>query len=190
MYPQLKNYLNQITPLTEEEWHFLLPFLRLKSLDKGEILVHQGQINHSLIFVLKGALRTFFLSKGREINLDFTFANHMVSCYHFFRREPSDEFIQAMQTSEILIMEVEDAESFLGHFPNAQKLAHKLMSCLLLNEVDRLKAQLALNPEEIYAKIEQEHPQYIHKVQSQHLASYIGITRESLSRIKKRRSQK
>ena len=189
MKHQLQKVIFDHLPLSPEEWKFLEARIHTKSLKKGEKLLTSGEISRAAYFIHRGILRNFLTHDNKEVTLFFAFENDLAIPYEFFSRAPAESCLQALTKSEVLLIHYDDLQAFFELSANTQKLGRLLMEQLFLKEKERSKTMLTLRPQDYYSHIEKEQPQLIHRIQSQHLASYMGITRESLSRIKKRRSK-
>ncbi len=175
--------------LSQHEWKFLEACLQPKLLKKGQLLLSRGQTADWAVFVGKGIIRNFLIHDKKELTLFFAFENELAAPYEFYQQLPMRSALQALTQTSVLLIHYQDLQDFYALSANTQKLGRLLMEHLYLKELERSKIKLALRPQDHYAYIEKQYPQLIHKVQSQHLASYMGITRESLSRIKRRRSR-
>jgi len=185
MFSELKNTIAKIVNVPESEWEFLAEHLQTITLRKKEHMIQEGSVCRHIGFVAEGALRSYLLNDGNEIVNEFFFETSFASSYSsFLMQTVSSLNIQALEQTTLNIIKLELLQAlysrhscwlYLGKFMFEQQFIKKCRretSFLRDSAACRYFAMLKL-----YPNIEQRIPQY-------YIASYLGITPETLSRIR------
>lgn len=154
---------------------------------KGDFLLKQGQINSSLFVIEQGIVRAFFLKEGKEVNSWFGMENEFIgSILPLYSNQPSFEYIQFLEDSIFYSISIEDLNEMYVLYPElnliGRKIAEKL--CEVLEE--RIVSLHTDNAEERYRALINKTPAIVQRVSLGHIASFLGITQETLSRIRSR----
>lgn len=160
----------------------------LKSFKKGEVIVREGEYCGDAFLIRKGIIRTYVLSpdaEERTIRLakekDFT-----SSGASFLNGEPSTEFLEAIEDCKVIAVNTKKLEELSYKNIRILKLSHLGIKDAFAEAIERIEFFTILNPEQRYMKLLKESPELIQRVPQKFLASYLGITTVSLSRIRKR----
>lgn len=185
MNTKLTYALNEITKFSEEELKLIEPFFKLSKLDKNEILLEEGQICNTFFWVESGVLRTYYNNNGLDVNLNFTFENQFtINFESYTSHEPSKTIIQAMEKSDVWIVNARGFVKEYGSSTTFTTFIRRLAISLLLATEEHHNMMRMNTPAERYQFIVERKPEFIQRLSLTHLASYIGITRETLSRIR------
>jgi len=186
-YSLLKDFISNFIDVTDEEWKLHRDALSRKFLKKGEFLLREGQVCEHVSFINQGAFRSYTLINGVDVSNFFFFENSYATDYgSFLRRKPSDANIVALEDSEILQLSYVNMQMLYEKVASWQKYGRLMAEFVYLLAEDRAKMLLLNSPEQLYLKIMKEQPQILERVPLQHIASYLSIKPESLSRIRKR----
>lgn len=184
----LRQLILPIIDLSEDDLTLLTDCAIAKHLLKGEKLLRQGDICRSLYLVQNGYLRTYYNNDEAEVNMNFTFEENFTTNIKSFRnRAPSDLIIEAGEDSEILVF---DLSKLSGNYPEGSKVPtfvrRLAIGLLLASEAhsDLLKLHSAI---ERYRFIEAQQPALLQRVSLTHIASYLNVARETLSRVRSRK---
>lgn len=182
------NYLTTITSLSKSDFEKSAVFFRLLSLEKGEVWIQQHNICREMAYVKQGMLRSFFIdTKGNEVTSCFCEPNGMASSFKsFISQEPSHLAIQALDQTELLVISYSDLQRLYKEVPVWQEISRLLMEkeyLSLWNYAFSLNTETAM---EKYHRLLYEQPDVLQKAPVQEIASYLGISRETLSRIRKK----
>jgi len=187
MYDAICEFLNQFVDFSDEQLNEFKETLEVKHLEKGEILLSEGQVCDYVAFINKGAFRLYSLRDGQEFSTEFFFENMFFGDYvSFLTDEKAKESIQAIEDSTILILKRKDLYHFyetMNNFVNFGRLIAEHQFVRMCSKTDDL---LLMTYEQRYKKIVKERPEVIQRVPQYMIASYLGITPEALSRIRKR----
>jgi CRP/FNR family transcriptional regulator, anaerobic regulatory protein len=186
-FQQFKNWLQQVSFLQEEDCKMFEPFLKNKTVAVKEILLSEGQVCREMGFVNKGAFRTYYLSEGKEINTHFCFENEFVVDYDsFMQHKPSRYFIQAVEDAEITTFQLQHLQEAYNKSKNWERFGRIMAEYSYQITTQRVESFLFMNGEERYLQLLEKQPQLLERVPLYHIASYLGLERESLSRLRKK----
>lgn len=190
-FSAIRNFVSRFVSFTEAEWKAHEVLLKKKLIKKGDYLLKAGEVCNHVTFINKGYFRVYHNLGQEELTGNFAFEGNYVTDYpSFVSRLPTDDNIVAMEDAEVLLLEYNDLQTAYEQYPVWQKFGRRVAEYILLFVVDRNKALLFLSPEERYVKLMKDRPKVIAKVPLKYIASYLGITPEALSRIRKRMSTK
>ncbi|MEL6823575.1 MAG: Crp/Fnr family transcriptional regulator [Calditrichota bacterium] len=185
------NFLQQYTTLTASEITFLEEKIPVKTFSKGDILLHQGSICRNVYFIQKGIVRLYYQADHEEKTAFFYQENEFVSSFEsFVKQKPADHFLQCVEATTVNIISAENYQAILENFPNFEFLARAVMEEELIVMQNIISSFFTLNAEQRYLKLQKEDPNLLQRIPQYQLASYLGIQPESLSRLRKRLSEK
>lgn len=164
----------------------------IKKVNKGEYFINSGEINNKGIFVLEGLLRSFILTSAGEERTLLLCNEGMQAGSHatIFYGEPSIESIEAIEPSTLLLINTKELESLSKSHPRLLLLQNRILKKSLAEAIERIIFYTVLSPEERYISFRDNYPDLNQRVPQKYLASFIGVTTVSLSRIKSRISKK
>ncbi|MEL6250822.1 MAG: Crp/Fnr family transcriptional regulator [Bacteroidota bacterium] len=185
------DHLNQFLELNKQELGFLKEAVHFREFSKGSVLLESGKLSQAFYFNLKGCVRLYYEVDGEEKTAFFYTENQFISSYESFTRQlPSRHSLQCIEDCQLVEIGMEAAANLLAYSPKFEALARIMMEEELIIYQDIISSFITLKPEERYLKLSEESPALFQRIPQYHLASYLGITPESLSRIKKRRMEK
>lgn len=179
-------YLTSTIPFLEKETLDIIEksFIR-KEKKKGDLLFRQGEVCKSLNFISEGMCRSFSIKDGKDITTWFSFKNEFITSFvSFFSKEPSYESVEML--SDGVLYEISAHKFFNTRKPTAQiEQVINYFNVLYTVQLEkRLFLIQAHTAREKYKQILVQQPHLIKCISNKHLASYLGITRETLSRIR------
>lgn len=189
MSDQLRQYLTHFVELTDPEWQALQEQLKIKTISKKDFLVQKGQKATEIGFLLSGSCRVFYDKDGEEWTTYFCFENSLVAPYlSCLTGQPSTLSIQALEDCQLLLFDYQALTALYQQFPVYETFGRKLAEYLFMGLDIRLAEQLMLSPEERYLKFlgSPAKRKITERIPQQYIASYLGITPVSLSRIRRR----
>ncbi len=188
MYPSLKHTFDKILKISDEDWQTFESIIETKNLKKKDYLLRQGQICRAVYFLSSGIIRTFHLNDdGKEINTAFYFQNDFLrEIESMTNHTPSKKNLQAIEDSTVLFFDKAKLTALYEKSDFYQKLGRMILEKLTIIEQRYSSFLTAYSPKERYLYILENRPELIEQIPLQYLASYLGISRESLSRIRKR----
>jgi CRP-like cAMP-binding protein len=188
---KLRSWLNShYRFLTDEDLDLFSPYLIERTFEKEEYVLTPGSCCREMSFVTSGVYRMFYLAEGKEINVHFFFDDHfMVDYGSFLHQTPSRFFIQAIERSEAVSFDHEVLWRAYDQSKNWERFGRLMAELCSAMVTDRLEMFLFMDGKERYLQLMRDNPGIFDKLPLYHLASYLGMERESLSRIRQRISR-
>lgn len=181
-----KIHIRKITDFSENECSMFIPYLNRKLIKKGDYFLQENQTVNEIAFIEKGVLRLYYLSDGKEINNHFFLENdYAVSYLDFLKSRPSRYYIQALEDCELLTFNAESLQMAYNKSKNWERFGRIIAESVYAIATNRFESFLFLSAKERYLQMIKDYPRFIQRIPLYHLASYLGIERESLSRIRK-----
>ena len=182
-----QDFTNKI-PLTKDEQEFIKNYLTLKKLRKKQYLLQEGDVCKCIAFVEKGALRLYKLSEdGSEHIVRFALEGQfMTDLFSFLTNETSLYNIDAIEESELVIITRSASDELRSRSEKYQQFSLQATSEAYIQLERRMTSVISLNVEERYKELTENYPNIIQRVPQHMIASYMGLTPETLSRVRKR----
>ena len=182
----LLNYINTYIHLSEEEKNLVLLKFRLKRYLKGQYVVQSGDKSRYLSFVLQGSLKSFFMdSEGKEHVLMLAIENWWISDLGSFTEEtPADFDIQCLENTFLLQITRLDLEYLFEKIPQLERFFRIIILKSLIFTQKRIVDNFSLSAKDRYLKFLKQYGQFEQRFPQYLIASYLGITREFLSKIR------
>ena len=191
MENKLLNYFSRIMPLTPEEAAAIAETMNIKQYKKGTVLLKEGEISMEAYFVLEGCVRQYYLVDGEEkTNNFFTEEQWVVSITSMTQQVPSGHFMECCLDSTLVVGNREKEEYLYKQFPKLESVSRKVMEKVFAEQQEIMASYSTDTPEQRYLKLMKARPDLFQKIPQYHIASYIGVKPESLSRIRKRIARK
>ena len=186
MYELLHTKITETISITDEEFDFCKTLFSPKKLRKRQYLLQDGDVCKYTAFVEKGLLRTYSIDeKGNEPILQFSMEGWWVAdLYSFFTGEPSQFNVEALEDCELLLITEPSWNILLEKIPALERYFRILIQNNLIATQRRLMGTMSETAEEKYLKLVKNFPGCIQRVPQHMIASYLGITRETLSRTR------
>jgi len=183
--------ISSIIPVSESFWANLEPLLEVKEFQPGEEVIKIGDHSCDMHFVLDGMIRAFVVKNGEEITWSFFGKEDIaIDFSSFITGEPSRLSYEALERTVCIALSQETIRALYDKYPMMNKVGRILTEKGFLKHHKRSRAFLLDTPEERYLDLLNEQPELLQRVAQRHIATYLGIKPESLSRIKKRLQQK
>jgi CRP-like cAMP-binding protein len=185
MYDALKNLFKSLAPFNEDDLEIALPFFKLDTFQKNEYFSKAGRISDRIGFVNSGLLRSFYTIKGKETTTFFqrpgTLATALPS---FLQMKPALENIQALETSELIVIDRKDLLKLYDENWKWQQVGRVITEQYYIIMEKRLIALQSQSAQERYENFLLEYSDLLKTVPLYYIASFLGISPETLSRIR------
>lgn len=186
-FEPLRIFFNNIQPLEDKEWKYVTERLELRTYDKNKIITQQGKIENYTYFILKGIVRLFIETADKDITLDIHFANDFANGYtSFLTRKPSHFNVQALTDVELIAISYDNLENLYSNIPAGNFISRRMAEFTFVRKATREVDFLTKSPTERYLNLITSRPEIIKHIPLNYIASYLGITPQALSRIRKR----
>jgi len=181
----LKEFFEQYGKLPQRTLNELTSKSKFTNVKKGKLLLLQGQVCNKIYFVVKGCIRLYYIADDVEITVWFSFEkNSAIELSSFLSGAPSEYFLEAIEESEIVVLNKLDIERLYDSHPELEKIFRVFWETVILFLLKRFTALQKDSAEKRYLDLMNQ-PEYLQRIPQKYLASYIGITPTSLSRIRR-----
>ncbi|MEW6773964.1 MAG: Crp/Fnr family transcriptional regulator [Bacteroidota bacterium] len=180
--------MNKQTTTNASQWNKFRHLFKQQEIPAKTTLLQEGQISRTMFFIDKGCLRTWVNNDGKEITTQFFFEGDIVSSIESFRtNQPSLYSIESLEPCILQTISQKDFQKIIENSPEVKKemedhLFRRLFQCQQL-----LYTFLKNNPQKRYEELIERHPHIVQRIPQHYIASYLGITSVSLSRIRNRK---
>lgn len=173
------------TPLSPACRQAFLEHFDYQTLPKGAVVVREGQFSDRAYLIVQGSARAYYLKDGKDISDWFAFENEfMASIVSFFNKEASPHYIEFIEDSTVIELSRDTIEQLSGQHHDFERFISKVVTKTMLGLRERLSSILFNKAEERYQQLIGIRPDISNRVPLTHIASYLGITLETLSRIR------
>lgn len=191
MHQKLLRYFNRIQPLTKDEEQAIAETIDIREYKKGSVLLKEGDVSLAAYFVLDGCVRQYCITDEGEKTTHFYLPEQWVTSIQSFRESsPSKHYLACSTDCTLVVGNREKETSLYSQFPRLESISRMVMEKVFADEQERLSAYVTGTPEQRYERLLQAKPDLLQLVPQYQIASYIGVQPESLSRIRKRLSNK
>jgi CRP-like cAMP-binding protein len=189
MFTNLINHISKYIQLNENSVEILQKYFKSTSYKKKDFLLKEEQICNSIHFVEKGCLRMYFINdKLNEQITQFALESWWISDYFSFTNNiPSAYYIQTVEKSEILSIDSINFEALLKELPQMERYFRIIMQRNVAASQLRIKQMYELSKVEFYLQFCTSFPEFIQRVPQYMIASYLGLTPEYVSELRKKK---
>lgn len=184
----LIEYFNNILPLNDEEKAFVEEVFNDRRVKRRQFILQEGEVCMHNTFVLEGCFKMYFVdNSGKEHNLQFAIENWWIGDIgSFHSEEPSKLNIEAIENSVILQIKKEDQLRLFVDYPKFNQIFRVLAENAMVGLQKRTIQNISSTAEERYLDFLKRHPQFFNRISNVQIASYLGVTPEFLSAIRKK----
>ncbi len=188
MYERYFQHFNGTVSLTGDEQEFIKNYLTVKKLRKRQYLLQEGDVCKCVAFVEKGALRLYRVNEdGSEHIVAFALEGFFITdLYSFLTNETSTYNIDAIEDSELVLITRSASDELRKLSSKYQEFIFQETSKAYIQLGRRITSIISLGLEERYKELTTNYPDIIHRIPQHMIASYMGLTPETLSRVRKR----
>ncbi|MEO1487096.1 MAG: Crp/Fnr family transcriptional regulator [Bacteroidota bacterium] len=183
----IKKAFERFTTLDEVEWKEIFHIMKPKEFKNGEFFIKEGQTCKYVGFVSSGLFRYYYQTDGQQLTRQFFFENNFMANYQsYITGGSSIAYIEALENSEVILIPREDLFRLFETSMNFQRLGRKVAEFLFMIMSAKYESFLLQSAEERYLSLIKNRPKVIKNIPQYMIASYLGITPEGFSRIRKR----
>ena len=187
MYSRIRNFYHNISPMTDEDWSHLEKRLTVRNLRKGEKLNDIGEVCNHVSYIDSGLIKMCTYMDDKESIFSFGADNCYISAYDsFLTRKPALYSLEAIEDTVVIQLHYDDLQELYETMPLSQKFGRLIAEQVYIEVSDRNNSLFTKSPEERYLELQAKDPAIIQRVPQYMIASFLGITPEALSRIRKR----
>lgn len=187
------SFIQKIVPIiSKDELEGFFSKSKKAEFQKGEHLIEEGAVCRRLFFIHQGLFRYYILHEGQDITKDFAVDQHNPFCTaytSFMLQKPSEIWIEALEPCQVWVWNQADVLPLFQEHPTWLRFAKTMADYLFFRKEQRELRLLKCSAEERYHHFLTDFPGLSQRVPQYHIASYLGITPESLSRIRAKRSK-
>jgi CRP-like cAMP-binding protein len=185
MYSSLFDIISQIHPVSEELKQAIAACLSKHELKRKSLLLKEGKVCDRVYFIERGLARAFYFLEAQEITSWFMKENDLIiSVYSFFSQKPSYEYIELLEDATLISVTYQDLESLYGQFPEFNYFGRVLTQKYYVRSEERVISHRMQSSKQRYEALLAVNPQIFNRAQLKHIASYLGMSPETLSRLR------
>jgi CRP-like cAMP-binding protein len=186
---QIKAYLDQLATISDSDWDFFTSKLQRRVIPKKTVFLKIHDIENHISFIESGVVRLYIPKENpeKEITFGFSFKDQFISAYDsFLTQKPSAYQLQALTETTLLSITYNDLQEVYKTTQIGNLVGRLTAERLFLLKSKREQNFLNLSAEERYIKLFKERPELLKVIPLKYISSYIGVTAQALSRIRKR----
>ncbi|MEQ9165097.1 MAG: Crp/Fnr family transcriptional regulator [Fulvivirga sp.] len=185
----VEKVLNEIgeiySPISTECQQELIANSKICTFKKGEIVVREGQFSKKAYIIVQGCARAYYLKDGKDISDWFSFENDiMAAIVSFFSEEPSPHYVEFVEDAVVIEFSKETVDSLASKYHDFERFISKVVTQTMLGLCERLYTIQFNKADDRYKHLLSIYPEITNRIPLTHIASYLGITLETLSRIR------
>ena len=184
----LIEYFNRHLPLDEEEQSVVKNVFKERKIKKRQFILQEGDVSKYNTFVLEGCFKMYMIdNNGKEHNLQFAIENWWIGDIGSFLNENKSKlYIEALENSTILQIKKEDQLKLFVDFPKFNQIFREFTEKALVSTQQRVLQNISSTAEERYLDFLDRYPYFFNRISNVQIASYLGVTPEFLSAIRKK----
>jgi CRP-like cAMP-binding protein len=181
----------QFTDFNDSELEIIMPYFEEKRIKKKTQLLDIGKVSNEVYYLIKGCIRLYCENDEEELSTYFFTENMFAGSYDsFLSRKPSKVAIETLEECEVLVLTHKAQEKLYKVFPKMNEFIRKAIEQRFVLLHDLFISYLLNSPEERYLMLQKDRPELLQRIPQHQIASFLGVTPVSLSRIRNRITKK
>ncbi|OWW24473.1 cyclic nucleotide-binding protein [Zobellia sp. OII3] len=191
MENEIVKLISRFLELIDEEAQAFAECIPIRCFKKGHILLKEGQISRDSYFVIDGCIRKYYIIDGEERTTEFYVEDESIASLQSYKNKtPANHYFECVEDSRLAVLNDEKEQELFKRVPRYETLCRMSMESDYGEQQEALAKFIISSPEARYRNLLETRPDLLQRVPQYHLASYLGVKPESLSRIRKRLAKK
>lgn len=191
MENEIVKLISRYLELTNEEASAFAECIPIKTFKKGDLLLREGQVSRDSYFVIEGCVRKYYIIDGEERTTEFYVEDESIASLQSYKnRTPANHYFECVEDCRLAVLNYEKEQELFKRVPKYEALCRMSMENDFGEQQEALAKFITSSPEERYKNLLETRSDLLQRVPQYHLASYLGVKPESLSRIRKRIANK
>jgi len=184
---KIKAFIERIVQPDADEWKAFEEILQPKKLKKKDLLLKEGQVCTFIAFLNSGVLREYSYQHDKEVTVDFVGENQFTTDYQsFLMKTPSMQYLEALTDVDLLILQKDAVDRLYDKYKIWERFGRLIIERVFCSAEAKRKRIISTSHEEQYRDFVASYPDIIQQVPQYYIASYLGLSPEHLSRLRKK----
>lgn len=191
MENEIVKLISRYLELTNEDASAFAECIPIKTFKKGDLLLREGQVSRDSYFVIEGCVRKYYIIDGEERTTEFYVEDESIASLQSYQNKtPANHYFECVEDCRLAVLNYEKEQELFKRVPKYEALCRMSMESDFGEQQEALAKFITSSPEERYKNLLETRSDLLQRVPQYHLASYLGVKPESLSRIRKRLTKK
>ena len=190
MKDQLVKYISNHMQLSKELEEVILKSSNIRKYKKGTIILNEKSISNESFFVLKGCLRSFVIKDGEEVTIEFYTEGQPIIPKNYGKKVPTEHYLESTEESIVNVNSPEFEAEMFNKYPEFESVCRIIGEIIMDQQQEQFANYKMATPEDRYLHLVNSRPDLLQRIPQYQIASYLGLTPQSLSRIRKRLLEK
>ena len=187
MIEKLIGKLNMLHPMSSSLTEEIRSLAKIINYSAGEIILKENQVCDRISLVVKGLTRSYYINEGKDITSRFMEEGFIVTSWvSYYTQKPGNEFIEALEDTTLACIDYADIQKLYSDFPGSNTIGRKQVEYAFFLSEQRTQMLRRHTAEEKYKFFLDNHSNLLQRVSLKHIATYLGMTEETLSRVRSR----
>lgn len=187
MENEIVKLISRYLTLNKDESEAFAECIPIKNYKKGDLLLREGQVSRDSYFLIQGCVRKYYIIDGEERTTEFYVEDESIaSLKSYTNKTPANHYFECVEDCRLAVLNFEKEQELFKRVPRYEALCRMSMESDFGEQQEALAKFITSSPEERYKNLLETRPDLLQRIPQYHLATYLGVKPESLSRIRKR----